>query len=507
MILPCLLRPACKKPNIKEVPMKKKDFAGLVTEYDYLWFALGSMLFYSFFLLQGDHLIDIDMYFHIKLASLLKEQIVVAKLPWMAMATHADHYVDYHFLYHWLMVPFTFFTNDLILAAKWAMVFFAGFSIGALAFLLKNLKVPYRWFWVLFYLLASPIFTGRLLFGRAVILFIGILYLFIYSLINGKYKLTAIISFLAVWTYQGFPLLGVVAFIYTIACLFRNETNALKGLLATGLGLVAGFIIHPSFPQQFYGYWLELGVHAAGAPGLELISEWLPMDRALIQLAFFLPLLLLSLSFLHNHPQTPLGSVLLVLVIALILGVAVSLKPYEYFIPVLTVYLALQKWEELPAYLYRLLGVLCLVGMLAINLPQLYQRMLKQFPLTSPRAEFDAATWLKANTPDMSLVMLPWSEFPEFFFKNTHNRFLFGLNPVYAYGKDKETYFLIRRFFEGRGEDLQLIPSLLQAPYVVLHKQEQNPTWRFLLNKREAYTSVYENEKFLILHFTAPASP
>jgi hypothetical protein len=201
---------------IEALRMKKDFFTRFFVPFDYLWFALGSMLFYGFLLLQGGHLIDIDMYFHIRLAALLKEQGPVFKLPWMACTIHADHYVDYHCLYHWALVPFTFFFGDLLVAAKAAIIFFCGASVGAFNWLLKKLNASHRWFWVLFFLLASPIFTGRFLFGRAVILFLGIFYLFVYSLVNDKRKLTFAISFIAVWTYQGFPLLGGFAFIYTV---------------------------------------------------------------------------------------------------------------------------------------------------------------------------------------------------------------------------------------------------------------------------------------------------
>ena len=75
--------------------------------------------------------------------------------------------------------------------------------------------------------------------------------------------------------------------------------------------------------------------------------------------------------------------------------------------------------------------------MLLWSLPQLYSRMKTQFQMTNPAEEFDAAERLESNTPKDSVIMLSWGEFPEFFFNNTHNRYLFGLNPVYAYGKDR----------------------------------------------------------------------
>ena len=89
-----------------------------LVKFDCLWYAAGSALFFTFLLVQGDFLIDADAYFHIKIADLMRSHGFVRRLPWMTYGIHADAYVDFHFLYHVLQVPFVIVTGNLIAAAK-----------------------------------------------------------------------------------------------------------------------------------------------------------------------------------------------------------------------------------------------------------------------------------------------------------------------------------------------------------------------------------------------------
>ena len=416
----------------------------------------------------------------------------------MSAAIHADRYVDFHFLIHLLQIPFVLLSGNLVTAAKLSIAFFSGWSIFMLGFLLRALGVRHRWLWVMFFVLCSPIFTGRLLFGRGVTLFIGIFYLHIYSVVTKKHKLNFAISFLAVWAYPGFPVLAAFALFFSLASSIAARRRRLSAFLFCLAGIAAGIVLHPAFPRQFYGFWLEFVVHSLSPAGLEIISEWLPPGRGIILVGLALPGAALVVSLLKGDRRSPLESALLILSVLIVLSLALSLKPFEYLIPVLSLFLALQNWESLPVRLRRTAGVLLLAGMLFWSLPQLYSRMKIQFQMTNPAEEFDAAEWLESNTPKDSVIMLSWGEFPEFFFKNTHNRYLFGLNPVYAYGKDRGRYFQLRSFFEGTAAKPQEIAAAFGAEYAVLGKQQGGAAIQRLLQSGAKLRLAYENSEFII---------
>ena len=474
---------------------------------DIFWLAVGSFLFFLFLLFQDEHLPDIDAYFHIKLSELILKQGPVWRLPWMSAAIHADRYVDFHFLIHWLQIPFVLLSGNLITAAKLSIAFFCGCSIYMFGVLLRALDVRRRWLWVTFFVLCSPIFTGRLLFGRGITLFIGILYLHIYSMVTKKHKLNFAISFLAVWAYPGFPVLAALALLYSSAASMAAGHRRFMEFLACLAGIAAGFVLHPAFPRQFYGYWLEFAVHSLRPAGLEIISEWLPPEGGIILVGLALPGAALVFSLLKGDKPSPLQSALLILSVSIILLLTTSLKPFEYLVPVLSLFLATQKWDSLSVRLRTTAGGLLLAGSLFWSLPQLYSRMKIQFQLTAPFEEFDAAEWLESNTPLDSVVMLSWGEFPEFFFKNTHNRYLFGLNPVYAYGKDRERYFQLRSFFEGTAAKPQEILAAVGAEYAVLGKRRGGAAIQRLLQSGAKLRLSYENEEFIIFQIMSTKIP
>ncbi|MCB0166908.1 MAG: hypothetical protein KDI79_21960, partial [Anaerolineae bacterium] len=62
-----------------------------------------------------------DGYYHIKLAQVMGQEGLRPPFPWLPLTVLApDRYVDHHWLYHMLLIPFTW--SDLRLGAKWASV-------------------------------------------------------------------------------------------------------------------------------------------------------------------------------------------------------------------------------------------------------------------------------------------------------------------------------------------------------------------------------------------------
>ena len=76
---------------------------------------------------------DFDGYYHIKWSRLLWEGLRAGHLPqfkWLPLTSlNSDHYADQHFLFHLLLIPFTWF-GDLTAGAKISAVLFAGLAAG-----------------------------------------------------------------------------------------------------------------------------------------------------------------------------------------------------------------------------------------------------------------------------------------------------------------------------------------------------------------------------------------
>ena len=93
----------------------------------------------------GPAILDNDGYYHIKWSKILRESAPhlppFKSLPLTTL--EEDRYVDHHFLFHVLLMPFTF--GDLRVGAKLAAAVFSSVALTSLFALLVVYNVPYRW--------------------------------------------------------------------------------------------------------------------------------------------------------------------------------------------------------------------------------------------------------------------------------------------------------------------------------------------------------------------------
>src|ERR1700741_3362599 len=97
----------------------------------------------------GPAILDNDGYYHIRWAAMLRENWphlpAFKALPLTTL--DEQHYVDHHYLFHVLLIPFTF--GDLRMGAKIAAVVFSSLGIVSLFALLVVYQDRYRWLWLL----------------------------------------------------------------------------------------------------------------------------------------------------------------------------------------------------------------------------------------------------------------------------------------------------------------------------------------------------------------------
>ncbi len=256
-------------------------------------FALIAIFYFSFLLFQFPYLPDQDAYFHIKISEMIMQNgWLIDKLPWMTQSIMADKYVDYHLLFQVLQIPSIAVFKDLILASKLSNITFMAFSTFSFNFLMKYLKVKSRWFWFLLFLIASPIFTGRLLYGRGATLFVGIFFIYIYLFLSKRNWQLFVLSFIIMWTYPAFLVLLAFLFFYNATCYLNNSEISWKATVGSVLGLISGMIIHPSFPNQFYGFWLEVFGRFFHPVGLEGTGEWSSPNAQIMIPGIIIPVIL-----------------------------------------------------------------------------------------------------------------------------------------------------------------------------------------------------------------------
>ena len=84
---------------------------------------------------------DPDSFYHLKMPLLMIQHGIIVNFPWLPLTIFKDHYVDQHFLYHVILVPFVF-TWGPILGGKIAQALLASLVIVVFYWLLREQKIP-----------------------------------------------------------------------------------------------------------------------------------------------------------------------------------------------------------------------------------------------------------------------------------------------------------------------------------------------------------------------------
>jgi hypothetical protein len=119
-----------------------------------------------------------DDYFHIRYAQMMRQNGPYRQFPWLRYTILNEKFYDKHFLYHVLLIPFSF--GDLIFSGKVASIIFAT-SLGYLFFwFLRRYHIRYPLFWSLLFIFGSRSFLTRLLAIRPIV-FAGVVLQCVYS--------------------------------------------------------------------------------------------------------------------------------------------------------------------------------------------------------------------------------------------------------------------------------------------------------------------------------------
>ncbi|GIK42299.1 MAG: hypothetical protein BroJett011_61320 [Chloroflexota bacterium] len=448
------------------------------------------------------NMVDNDGYYHIKLAQLMREEGLRPAFPWLPLSVlNASDFVDHHFLYHVLLIPFTF--GDLREGAKWASVIFPAFAFLAGWLLLRGQHIPYAALGSLGFFIVSEAFLYRMSMPRAQAVSLMVLLLALHVTLTQHYRWLLPLAFLYVWFYNAFPLILMVVGVYVAARWLLERQLVLAPLAYAALGLGLGLIINPYFPHNLIFIYHHLFPKLTDATAISVGNEWYPYQTwTLVENSG--PALLLfvagafALGLREQRLDTKTATVFL---LSVLFGLMLfkSRRFVEYFPPFALIFAILawspllRQWQEgkawranlslsleqavanlprlKPGYQWRS-GILAGL-MLVILLPSAWftvQATRESMQNAKPYQRYAAASaWLQANTPAGSPVFqTDWDDFPRLFFYNTHNTYTVGLDPTYMQLYDPDLYELWVNITRGRVKaPAQAIAETFGAHYII----------------------------------------
>lgn len=471
---------------------------------------------------------DPDSFYHAKMAEILAQKGAITEFPWLSATNLKYSFVDHHFLYHLILVPFVIFLPPLI-GLKVATIIFASLAILFIFWFLRQLQVKGAFWYALFLLFINP-FVFRLNLAKAQQLVLIFLFLIIYLFFRKQYLFLIFFSCLFVWLYGGWPLILLVALIYIIVSYFWLDRqkgwlffkigkiksywqNILLGFSAF-LGIITGLFFNPYFPKNIGFYWQQ-SFQIAILNYQNLISvggEWYPyppFDLFLAAVPFFFLFVIALIFFVLYFKKQPMSSWFFLVLSILFFVLTIKSRRYvEYFIPLGLCFSAIsldvffktagKKFKKhLPNSLIIFGPVLFFLALSPFFYRDLrlvknsYQQGLSFTKFSEPM------DWLKQHSNKGDIVFhSDWDEFPILFYHNDKDYYLVGLDPTFMYLYDKDLHQRWVEITTGRlSENLpQIIGEVFNAKYVFVDKN-QNPIFDQNLENNFYFQKVFANEE------------
>jgi len=506
-------------------------------------------------------LLDPDSFYHAKIADFLAQGILIKDFPWLPYTIFSHSYIDHHFLYHLLLIPFVKIWQPLV-GIKIATAFFATLTMVLFYWFLKRFKIKFPFFWT-FLLLTSSVFLTRINLDKVPAVAIPVLLLSLYALFKKKYIFLSIMAFTYVWLYNTWPILLVAVIVYCFANALRKIIDQWqeirnKGywLLVIGywlkyffskenigliffcfLGIAGGLILNPYFPQNIYFDWVH--IVQIGLKNYQNIlpvgAEWYPYpplplitDNLLILFPWLIGLAWFFVSSQKTKNNSSFGQntnslTLFILSTLFFIYTVKSKRNIDYFIPLVVLFtsfsfnklLTLLPWKlyfsELgfikKNLLYQLitavivfLASIILIFATASLVKNVWLAKKNEFAGGAPFDKFkNAAIFLKENSqPNEIIFHSSWDEFPALFYHNDYNRYTAGLDPTFSYAKNKSLYWLWYNIITGK-QTKNLGPTIKNYFHARLVLVKENYIdLKTNLEKDDHFKTIYQDKDALI---------
>lgn len=475
-----------------------------------------SFLFFTILQFSFSDFLCPDSYFHVKMALLMKDKLVLRDFPWLQFTVLKDHFADHHFLFHLFLIPAVSIPGiNPIIGAKGASGLFVAIAFVCFFYILERNKIKLSFLWTIILLISSSAFIFRMLLVRAPSLSLIALLFGFYLMVKQRHFWLAVLSFFYVWLYGGFFFIFILALIYAFVYSLSYKRLEWKVPLASFLGILAGILLHPYFPNLLY--FLKIQIFQSSFFTSKIAgAEWMPLEfldfLKTSFLAFITYVFAISFLFIKSIHKKRLFSagqapalVLLFFSIFLYFLTARSQRFIEIWHPFSILFAAYIFWEPLvklkkanPSYFFRkflpIYSFILLFSFAFYNVKAI---------LESTRSNIEKfkeyqtmALWLKDNTSSGSVIFnISFSDFPPLFYFNDQNYYGLGLDPVFTYAYDKELYKKLENLW--RGEDLEKVYHVFKNDFKVTYVLvgQHTKELKNYLDNDERFRKIYEKGK------------
>ena len=473
-------------------------------------------------------LADPDSFYHARFSAMLKDDWPLAtsgKFPWLYFTVWRDAFTDHHFLYHLLIIPVISVVSAIpsvvpaaiapLIAVKAGAVILAAAFFLVFYWFLRAHKIYGAFFYTLI-----PLLSGGTLyrFGlpKAPVLSAIFLILILYCLFRKKYWRLAALAFFYVWAYGGWPMMFIFAGFYILAEILKEKLagrlnqkilvfERFKPLVAMFFGALAGLLFNPYFPANIKFYLLQYGriFYTGFQNEVRVGNEWYPpsMDFLLTYgfllwiIGIFSILIFLYGIMRNKSPRARIDYVAETFAILFIFGAFLvwtiqSSRNIEYLVPFGVLFFAflnnfnrevIKKPGEIFEFIFgkqktfAAVILIFLAAVMAVHGLYSVYNVRNSFAQGAPLQKYKpAAEWLATNAPAGGIIFHDrWDTFPNLFYWNTRNYYIFGADPTSFWAYDRDLYRTYNEIiFAEKKEGLaEIIRQKFNGEYVFLDMQ------------------------------------
>ena len=455
--------------------------------------------------------VGVDAYYHVKVSELMMEQGIFDRFPWTQTSIWKDRYADKEFLFHLYLIPFIGIFPNLMIAGKVAIAVLVGILFSFIYRLLNQFQVQHPFIWTLVAFGVNFGFLQRICMVRPHVLSLLLVLLFVESLWKQQRWRILLISLIYPLAYTAAHFLILIAIIYVAVLWIHQKQFKISFLGLTLAGIAVGLVIHPQFPNNLKTWYVQNALLPVFNFGKRQEFWFVTEVKSLPIWAFigangitlFLFGVAMALLILNRRKLSHLFLFIFSLA-SIFMGMTIfSIRFVEYWVPfsVLACALSLKVLEPVKLPVLKTgfrVGHFALISLTILT--YVLVMLLVPIPLT-PELE-EAAHWLKTNARQKSVIFTTnWSDFPQLFYFNTQNYYLFGLDPVYCYAYDPDVWHHWIAIVSGEVEEpSKEIREVFGVSYVLCTKDSKET--EYALTKQLLQTDQshirYEDKRYLI---------
>ncbi len=430
---------------------------------------------------------DYDAYYHFRWSRMLWEGMRTGHFPpsfdALPLTTlNPKDYVDHHFLFHVLQIPFTFF-SDFQTGAKIGTWLFACLAVFSCYWLLVRNRVSYPLVWLVAIIGSSAPFLYRINMGKAMSVSIVLLVAGIHLFFEKKYLWLLPLAFVFALTYDMVFLLWGVTFFWFIATVWheralnREVAWAAAALPIVFVGTVLGFVINPYFPHNLQLLYEHLVIKVTPSDFTTTVgSEWYPYSTWEFLGNCGVALAAMVVGYVSYRDSAGAGrqrALLLMLFATLLMIVNMRWRRFaEYFPPFAVLFAAfaaeplIRRARDLyaapapaaessesadvnrahdPARVENARAwemILVSAAFVLLAAPMVwYAKVTAQDirGMAGPDLYKGGMEWLSKNAePGELIVNTDWDDFPKLFYYNPRLAWVSGLDPTYLLDRDRK---------------------------------------------------------------------